>query len=216
MRRKSMTLWNAERCETYEENDGFAIGPDGDIKQVATHRVLRQYKWVTGNVETLNWIPEIWLALGHGIGADFQKLEEDAPEDNGLRRLRVQGSYMGPGDGQWLLTVDPNEGNLLRAASLRGRTNGLTYVNCTTSGTRWFGGIALAKGGVLHGWFPGRQDVNITLVDFSEEPDGKLFEEIQGELDQARADEGVDIWDDTDPVKPVRVRRAVRDGSARE
>lgn len=218
MPRKSLTLSNDQGCETYETNEGFSIGPDGDAKQLATHLVLRQYTLVKDNVESLNWIPYIWLALGQARAADFKTLLADAPTEKGARSLRiqVQRSFMGQGDGQWLLTVDPNEGYLLRSASLIGTANGLTYLNCTTSGTRRFGSIALATEGVLHGWFPGRHDVNITLVDFSEEPDAKLFNDVRAELNQALANDRVDISDDTDPAKPAWVRRAVRGGSGRE
>lgn len=185
--------------DEYMESTGFRVAPDGSIAGELSGAMLQRYAPSYTNTGARARMDAVRCALGRLSPDAFGDLEREDEKPDGIHELRVTGqSSQFSGRGVWNLVVDSNNGHLLRHASFGARGEQFRD-ECSSQGTRWFGGIAFAERGK---YTSGPQRISVRLLSFKPELDPGIVAEARRIISRAqtRTVQVIDFRDD--PAKP--------------
>jgi len=210
---KQVSLRTKERNDTYEESDVFAIDPRGTASKTGAVRKINHYQPAD---DLGSWGPsetkQIWWALGQNFEASLRDLTSETVQEDERRRLRIRGCIdSGLREGEWDVLVDPSAAYLIRSASFQFDTSTHPTLEIQTRGLRRFGELALPEEGVIRFPSPDRAqplEKKVKLLDFSSQPDERLFDKVRQTLDNAAAAGELTIYDYREnPSRPTVTRR---------
>jgi hypothetical protein len=206
------TLVDGSINETFAEHEGLIVDPGGLVVNQGRSAIRSVYNLSDQqNRYEMEWC--CWVT-GYGFSSSLQSVIEHQVADDGMIHLRAKGSHLASPAGIWEMTIDPENGFMIRSAAFTAEGRDSPSVICNTTGTKRFDGVVVAEmGRIVFPMGPTHKLESIFQFErYHAQGDEERVTRIREELKRAAINGDVEIMDCREnPSRAKRIRNAPAD-----